>query len=566
MYSDKLFNQSNITACEEYIISLQQQMDRAVDESSYREVHRIFDLLTRQSQAVKIVAINRATRLNNGKHTAGIDGIATPRDSKEASNFRHKLLEEIDIFRKPSAIRRVFIPKPNNKMRPLGIPTINDRVIQSIIKIGIEPIAEYNFHPNSHGFRPKRSCQDAMVHLYKKLSNPNSPRYVVEGDIKGCFDNISHGNILRTLNFWGVPTWALEIIQKMLKAGIMLENKLYANEAGTPQGGIISPLLANVALTGLDYYCKNFAMNIVNPIVRYADDFIITCKSEKEGETIKAEVKDYLRETSNLTLSDEKTAITHISKGFNFLGFNFRKYKPNGTYGNWTKEKLLIKPQPEKVVNFLHEISKLIRKLNNSDQNVLLSILNPKLRGFAMYYRHCVSQTTFNKIDFALWQKLLKWGKRKHRKLSTKAVVNLYFHNETSQKATRFMDKNTGNKIYLLNKIPIRRFNKVRENYRIFDGSKDTVNYWKNRELENSLYAYINRKNRDLLKEQKGICLYCKRPITLNEILQSDIHAHHVIPKKQGGNDEVSNLTLVHKYCHVEIHQLSNEFTQLLSQ
>lgn len=565
MYSDKLFSQSNITACEKYIISLQRQMDKAVDESRYKEVHRIFDLLTRQSQAVKIVAINRVTRLNNGKYTAGIDGIATPRDSREASNFKRKLLKEVDICMKPTAIRRVFIPKSNNRLRPLGIPTINDRVIQSIIKIGLEPIAEYNFHPNSHGFRPKRSCQDAMVHLYKKLSNPNSPRYVVEGDIKGCFDNISHGNILRTLNFWGVPLWALEIIQRMLKTGIMLENKIYTNEAGTPQGGIISPLLANVALTGLDYFCLNFAMNVVNPIVRYADDFVITCKSEKEGETIKAEIKDYLSETSNLTLSDEKTAITHITKGFDFLGFNFRKYKPNGTYGNWTKEKLLIKPQPEKVVNFLREISKLIRKLNNADQNALLAILNPKLRGFAMYYRHCVSQTTFNKIDFALWQKLLKWGKRKHRKLSTKQVIKLYFHSETTQKATRFMDKNTGNKIYLLNKIPIRRFNKVRENYRIFDGSKDTVKYWENRDLENSLYALINSKHRNILKRQKGICSHCKRPITLSEILQSEIHIHHVIPKKQGGDNKASNLILIHKYCHAEIHKSSTESPLLLT-
>ena len=557
MNIDNLFSQPNIRESEEYVISLQRQLDRAIVEGDKKQVHRLFDLLTKRSEAVKILAVNKITRINQGKYTAGIDGISIPRDRTDANNFRYKLLNQIDLRKKPDNIKRVFIPKSDGKKkRPLGIPTIADRIVQEIIRTGLEPIVEYNFHNNSYGFRPNRSCQDAMVHLYKKLSNPKSPKYVVEGDIEGCFDNIKHSYILRTLDFWGIPNWTTEIIAEMLKSSVLYENKVYANKAGTPQGGVISPMLANVALTSLDYHCQNFAKH-TNPIVRYADDFVIVCLSEKEGLKIKAEITDFLNETSGLKLSDEKTAITHISKGFNFLGFNFKKYKPNGTMRNWTKTKLLIKPQPEKVKDFLRNISKEIRKRDNLSQADLLAVLNPKIKGFVMYYRHCVSQTTFNKIDHKLWFKLLKWGKRKYRKYNTEQVISKCFH-RTVNNDLIFRDAETGSKISLAKIMPIRRFNKVKEGYRVFDGSEETIKYWTKRNTENCLYALTVKTRRTLYERQKGNCYYCNYPFILNEILDSEVHVHHVKPKAMKGTNKLDNLRLIHKHCHNEIHSKSS--------
>ena len=554
MSKENTFTASNLRDCEEYVISLQRQLDETVIKGDTKSIHRLFDLLTKRSKAVKILATNRITRINSGKYTAGIDGIATPKDRYEANHFRLDLLNDIDVEKKPDLIKRGFIPKSDGKQRPLGIPTIQDRIVQEIIRTGLEPIVEYNFHEHSYGFRPKRSCQDAMSHLYIKLSRKISPRYVIEGDIKGCFDNIRHSHILRTLDFWQVPHWAINVIRAMLKTGILYENKVYANNAGTPQGGVISPMLANVALTSFDFHCQNFAENTSNPLVRYADDFVITCVSEKKGKQIKADITDFLAETSGLTLSDKKTAITHISKGFNFLGFHFKKYKPNGYMGNWTDEKLLIRPQPEKVVDFLRNIAKDIRKLNNVNQDTLISILNPKLRGFGMYYRHCVSQVTFNKIDYHVWNKLLKWAKRKHRKLKTKEIVRRYFHYLDGNKTLLFSDTETGSHIFQLKRIPIRRFKKIKTGYRIFDKSEETTTYWQKRETENCLFALNSRTRRTLYTKQKGKCYHCNRPFIVNEILDAKVDTHHIIPKKLGGGNEINNLSLVHETCHHEIH------------
>ena len=197
-----------------------------------------------------------------------------------------------------------------------------------------------HFNHNSWGFRPKRRCQDAVEQLFNKLSKNTSPEYIIEGDIKGCFDNINHEHIIKTLKNWKVPIWALELTLKMLKSNIFHNGEVYDNETGTPQGGVISPLLANVALTSLDnfcfqqygktYYGQGQTYNY-NPIVRYADDFVITCKEYRIAKLVKEEISEHLSEFG-LTLSDSKTNITHITTGFNFLGFNIRKYPNRETY------------------------------------------------------------------------------------------------------------------------------------------------------------------------------------------------------------------------------------------
>lgn len=319
--------------------------------------------MVRRSRAVKILAVYRITYINKGKKTAGVDGVSIPNlPKKETDKIRLKLLSEINIKKIPDAIKRVYIPKPNGKKRPLGMPTLIDRIIQAIFKIAIEPIAEYHFHDNSYGFRPKRSCHDAIDSLRKYLAQPNRKTYIVEGDIKGCFDHISHEHITESLGKWKIPAYAVNCIKKMLKAKI-LENFIHHDSTeGTPQGGVISPMLSNVALTGLDNYITERFGTIayhggkhkISPMIRYADDFVIICRSKFQAKMVKEATGEYLK-TIGLTLSKEKTHITHIKKGFDFLGFTLKKHVKLGIKNpkGIRDYKLLITPSREKVIRIL---------------------------------------------------------------------------------------------------------------------------------------------------------------------------------------------------------------------
>ena len=274
-----IFNTENIKECDKYVCSIQRKLDKAVANNDKDKIRWYSHILLKKSRAVKILAVHQVTA-NEGCKTAGIDGVRVfrkedflkvPKSKQEIRNLnlelKIELLNNIDIKKKPSPIRRVFIPKPNGKMRPLGIPTLTDRIIQDILRMTLEPITEYHANECSYGFRPKRSCQDAIASLFTKLSTKRSPKWIVEGDIKGCFDNISHEHITNTLLEWKVQENIVKIIERMLKSEIFHNNEYELSETGffkeaqavTPQGGILSPMLANVALTASDDYCeKNF--------------------------------------------------------------------------------------------------------------------------------------------------------------------------------------------------------------------------------------------------------------------------------------------------------------------
>ena len=470
-----IFSIQNIRKCENYVETMQKRLDEAVANNDKEKIRNIFTILIKRSFAVKVLAVWRITYLNDGKYTAGVDGVKIPQASKEYQNeIRYRLLQEININSKPDAIRRTYIPKANGKKRPLGIPTLKDRINQEILRIALDPIVEYHFDDDSYGFRPKRSCQDAMMMLYACLNKKDRKRYIVEGDIKSCFDFISHDHILRVLRFMEIPIYALRIIRKILTSKVIDRNKTIENPQGTPQGGVISPMLANVALSTFDYYIRHHTDYIM---VRYADDFVILCKSKQIAKQIKIEIAEFLKQYIGLTLSEEKTHITHIKDGFNFLGFTFRKYPRLGIRNpkDISDYVLLVTPEKEKIKNLRESIKTTVKKSIALSQETLIKRLNPILRGWGNYYRYVNSKVIFNKIDYYVYHTLLRWGRRRHNK-SLKWIINNYFTDEV-------FGKNPS--LIWLSDIPIINYVKVKKGVRVYN-SKDTE-YWQKRDKRHVL-------------------------------------------------------------------------------
>ena len=373
-------------------------------------------LLT-HSYFAKLLAIRKTTQ-NKGKRTAGIDGATW---SSPESKIRAALsLTDKNYVAEP--LKRVFIEKHGTKKkRPLGIPTMYDRSMQSLYALALEPIAEINGDRTSFGFRKFRSTHDACEYAFQYLCRKDSPEWVLEGDIKGCFDNISHQWLLNN-----IPT-DKSILKQFLKAGYVFERHLFPTDAGTPQGGIVSPILANFALDGIekilvDKYPKNkkdrnhIAKYKVN-FVRYADDFIVTAKTEEIAKEVKELIKDFLK-GRGLELSDEKTIITHIDIGFDFLGWNFRKYKG----------KLLIKPSKKSIDKVTEKISNIIKKGKAWAQEAIIDAINPIIIGWSNYHQPVVSSEIFSKLDSRIWDMLWHWAKRRHAEKPNQWTAGRYWH------------------------------------------------------------------------------------------------------------------------------------------
>ena len=405
----------------ESVNRLQTRIAKAVKQQKWHLVKRLRYLLTHSFYA-KLLAV-RTICQNKGKRTAGIDGEIwlTPKAKMNAA----LTLSDKNYRAKPT--RRVYIDKYGKKeKRPLNIPAMYDRAMQALYALALSPVAETLADITSFGFRKYRSAHDACELAFTCLSRKHSAKWILEGDIKGCFDNINHDWLLDNIPM------DKSILKQFLKAGFVYNHHLNHTKAGTPQGGIISPILANITLDGLeaafaDKYYPGKGGKRHNPkkvnFMRYADDFIVTADSEETANEIIELIRLFLK-TRGLELSENKTLVTHIDDGFDFLGWNFRKY--NG--------KLLIKPSKKSIDKVTHKISDIIKDGKAWSQENLIDALNPVITGWSNYHQSVVSKDIFNKLDNTVWNMLWKWAKRRHPNKSKFWIAEKYWHKEGTQK------------------------------------------------------------------------------------------------------------------------------------
>ena len=420
--------------------SLQRRIAKAISEGLRNKARALQWILT-HSFAAKLLAVKRVTE-NSGKNTPGVDGVLwkSPTQKLKAA----KSLYRKGYIVKP--LRRVYIKKKNGKERPLGIPTMKDRAMQALFLSALDPVSETTADLSSYGFRRNRSCHDAVERCYIHLSRNDSAKWILEGDIKGCFDNISHDWIINNILI------DKQIVTKWLKAGFIDKNKLFPTKDGTPQGGIISPTLANMVLDGLEeaiYKSVNTRIRKYDGcrrnyhkihFVRYADDFIVTGSSEDIlRNVVKPVIIDFLS-ARGLTLSETKTKITNVYNGFDFLGQNIRKFS-NG--------KLLIRPSKDNFKSVLSKIKLIIRQHRGTPTVVLIRRLNSVITGWTNYHRHIVAYRYFSNLDRFIWFYLWKWAKRRHAKKGLRWIASNYFKRVGSRKWTFFGTFDNGTEILL---------------------------------------------------------------------------------------------------------------------
>jgi RNA-directed DNA polymerase len=538
---------------ERQVFKLQKRIYQASQRGETRAVHKLQRLLI-HSWSARCLAVRRVTQDNRGKRTAGVDG-----KTALTGTERMELVEHLSVTLKSSPLRRVWIEKQGtDEKRPLGIPTIADRAMQALVKLGLEPEWEAHFEPNSYGFRPGRGCHDAIEAIFNKVHY--IPKYVLDADITKCFDRINHEVLLQKLNTFPVLR---RLIKGWLKAGIMEGKRLFPTDQGTPQGGVISPLLANIALHGFETAImrafpttvKRDGKKIDNwrpRIIRYADDFVIIHRELDVIKEAKRRAEKWLSEIG-LELNQKKTQITHTLHeyegrvGFDFLGFTIRQfpvgkthYRMAGNCGLILDFKTIITPSKKSILKHYRQIAEIIAVHKSSPQVALISRLNPIIRGWCNYYAPAVSTRIFSKLDHLITRRLLRWIRRRHPKKSRKRIVAKYWQMEHPKRRWIFRCKATHISLLQHTDTHIRRHIKVKGTRSPFDGDWA---YWATRMGKHPMLPGHTAK---LLKRQKGRCAHCGLYIKYDDIIEVD----HIIPRSEGGRDKYSNLQLLHGHCH----------------
>lgn len=417
---------------EKFVNRIQIRITKAVIAGDFNLVKRLQYLLTHSFYA-KVVSVKRVTS-SKGKNTPGIDGKIWSKSSDKM-----KAIYQLDSKKyKCKPLKRVYIEKyGKSEKRPLSIPTMVDRAMQALYLLSLEPISETTAENISFGFRKYRSGHDAMAHIFNLLAKKSSGSWILEGDIKGCFDNIQHKWLLDNIPI------NKRILQKFLKAGFVFNKKLFPSKSGTPQGGVISPTLANMTLDGMlnsiaEKFWKNSKDNIdkkhknhklIN-FIRYADDFIVTATDKETLIEIRSILEAFLKDRG-LVLSKEKTLITHISEGFDFLGWNFRK----------RKIKLIITPSDKSFKKIIHSVSEIIKSNKAKTQKELISRLNSRIRGWCNYHQPACSKHLFKKLNNILWNMLWTWCKRRHPNKGQHWIANKYWQKVKTRNWVFMQDK-----------------------------------------------------------------------------------------------------------------------------
>ncbi len=527
------------------VFKLQKRIYQAV-KSGQKAKARDLQKILKKSYYAKLLAVRKVTQDNAGKKTAGVDGVKSLTPKR-----RFKLVEEMSQYHKSKPLRRVWIPKPNrDEKRPLGIPTIRDRAKQALVKLVLEPYWEAQFEGTSYGFRPARSAHDAITRIYSTINK--APRWVLDADISKCFDEINHEHLLSKIDS---PTSIRREIKQWLNAGVMDKGIFEKMDAGTPQGGVISPLLANIALDGMirdinaKFPSKQGKNALRTPvIIRYADDFVVLHKDLEVIQQCKIAIQEWLKPVG-LELKPEKTRICHTlegdNAGFDFLGFNIRSYpsgkhhsgKTGGKNSRLLGFKTLIKPS-KKAIKAHHEaIKQVIKTHKTAPQESVIKHLNPIIRGWCNYYSGVASKETFSSEDYLLWLQLRAWTVSRTGKANYKKLSNYFSHGKYG--AWTFQTKE-GFTLNYHAETAIKRHTLIKPDKSPYDG--EWV-YWSTRKGKS---LEIPTRVAKLLKTQKGKCSYCGQYFSIENQMEVD----HIVPKSQGGKDIYKNFQLLHRHCH----------------
>ncbi|HBR00349.1 MAG TPA: group II intron reverse transcriptase/maturase, partial [Cyanobacteria bacterium UBA11691] len=533
---------------ERNVFKLQKRIYQAKSSGNVRLVRRLQKLLSK-SWSAKMLATRKITQDNRGKRTAGIDGIKSV-DSRQ----RLELASNIKLDGKAKPVRRIEIPKPGKtEKRQLGIPTIEDRIKQTLVKLALEPEWEAVFEPNSFGFRPGRGCHDAIEAIFNSIRS--KPKYVLDADIAKCFDKIDHNKLLDKINTF--PSLRRQI-KSWLKAGFMSNKEWFPTNERTPQGGAISPLLANIALHGMENRIKEFATTLKGTkslnlkelqLIRYADNFVVIHKDLEIIKKCMTIICELLKDIG-LEIKPEKTSITHTYEeyerkvGFDFLGFNVRQYKHGihtsgkNTQGIRKGFKTIVKPSKESIKKAYRTLANEIEKCITVKQEILIKRINPIIKEWCNYYSTTCANDAFSLIQYLLFWKLKRWGLHRHPNKTSQWVNNKYWFQRGDNKWIFGVE----NVCELIDprSTEIKRHTKVRGNASPFNGENT---YWATRL---GRHPQMLKRTSKLLKKQRGKCNICGLTFKDGDVMEVD----HIIPKSKGGRDDYKNLQLIHGHCH----------------